>query len=61
MLSSGGTKSREPLLRLSLTGGEVLNDLLLADAILGEPLEDFIHVEGGALACDRKPDKKKKR
>ncbi len=41
---------------VSLTGGEVLNDLLLTDANLGEPLEDFIHAEGGALACDRKPE-----
>ncbi len=55
-LSGGGTKSRVPLLHLSLMGGEVLNDLLLVDANLGEPLEDFIHFEGGALDCDRKPE-----
>ncbi len=41
---------------VSLTGGEMLNDLLLTNANLGEPLEDFIHAEGGALACDRKPE-----
>ncbi len=61
VLSAGVTKSCEPLLRLSLAGGEVLNELLLANANLGELLEDFIHVEGGALACDRKPETMKKR
>ncbi|XP_016350129.1 usherin-like, partial [Sinocyclocheilus anshuiensis] len=48
-LSGGGTQCCEFLFRLSLTGGEVLNYLLLADANLGLQLSFRTHVEEGLL------------
>lgn len=43
MLAGGRTEGDELLLCLALTGGEVLYNLVLADADLGQTLQDFVH------------------
>ncbi len=60
-LSGSSTKFCKPLLRLSLTGGEVLNDLLLPDANLSEPLEDFVHGVGEERSPGTIKNKKNKK